>query len=288
MGKTPTEKAHVLPWLMFQMGGVGPMFGQMGFFVKFAGSQIDDPRPRDRYAAEAKRLLAVIDKQLDGQDGIVGDYSIADIAIAPWLGALAFYGAQDLVGYNDLKNVPAYVDRFTKRPAVQRGRNSPARPTDAPTGFAASDQGAAVFLGRQCTCQNIAQNFDNFAGLAGYGQSGGIDLFQRVIVVGLLQDNQRLAQSGCVSRIKSRVPLAVLFAKPHHDDICVGNAFARADRVDHRAFVVVPILVWLSAQNVDTTIIRRRVVRDRAVEYYVQTFGPLGDLFTPVRMDFAG
>ena len=129
MGKTPTEKAHILQWLMFQMGGVGPMFGQMGFFVKFAGSQIDDPRPRDRYVAEAKRLLAVIDKQLDSQDGIVGDYSIADIAIAPWLGALAFCGAQDLVGYNDLKNVPVYVDRFTERPAVQRGRNSPARPT---------------------------------------------------------------------------------------------------------------------------------------------------------------
>ena len=127
----PTSQAgryDALKWLMFQMGGVGPMFGQMGFFVKFAGAEIDDPRPRDRYVNEAKRLLAVLEGALDGKEWLVGDYSIADIATAPWLRALDFYGAKELVGWNDLKNVPAYLDRFLDRPAVQRGLNIPKRP----------------------------------------------------------------------------------------------------------------------------------------------------------------
>ena len=97
----PTEgaaKYDVLKWLMFQMGGIGPMFGQLGFFVKFAGSQIEDPRPRERYIAEARRLLKVLDGALEGKDWIAGDYSIADIAIAPWLRGLEFYGARELVG----------------------------------------------------------------------------------------------------------------------------------------------------------------------------------------------
>lgn len=127
LGKTATEKAEIIQWLMFQMGGVGPMFGQMGFFVKFAGSEIEDPRPRDRYIADATRLLAVVEKQLDGQDWIAGEFSIADIALAPWLNALDFYGAKDITGYNDLTNVPAYVERFFARPAVQKGRNIPPR-----------------------------------------------------------------------------------------------------------------------------------------------------------------
>lgn len=127
MGKTATEKAKVIQWLMFQMGGLGPMFGQLGYFVKFAGSEIEDKRPRDRYVAEAKRLLAVIEKQLDGQDWIAGDFSIADIALAPWLNALDFYAARDLVGYNDLRNVPAYVERFYARPAVEKAKNIPPR-----------------------------------------------------------------------------------------------------------------------------------------------------------------
>jgi len=129
IGTNPSEKAQIIKWLMFQMGGIGPMFGQMGFFVKFAGSDIEDPRPRDRYVAETKRLLAVLDRELDGKDWISDDYSIADIAIAPWIGALDFYGAQDLVGFHDLRNVPGYLDRFNARPAVQRGKNAPARPT---------------------------------------------------------------------------------------------------------------------------------------------------------------
>ena len=112
---------------MFQMGGVGPMFGQLGFFYKFAGSAIEDPRPRERYINEAKRLLAVIDKQLDGQDWICGDYSIADIALGGWLRSLDFYGAKEVVGWEDFTNAVAYLDRFLARPAVQRGLVIPPR-----------------------------------------------------------------------------------------------------------------------------------------------------------------
>jgi GST-like protein len=127
IGQTAAEKAHVTQWLMFQMGGVGPMFGQLGFFVKFAGSQIEDPRPRDRYIAEARRLLNVIEGQLAGQDWIAGDYSIADIALGPWLRGLDFYGARDLVGWNDHPNTGAYLERFLARPAVQKGLVTPPR-----------------------------------------------------------------------------------------------------------------------------------------------------------------
>ncbi|MDO6484394.1 glutathione S-transferase N-terminal domain-containing protein [Shimia thalassica] len=127
VGSSASEKAVITQWLMFQMGGVGPMFGQMGFFTKFAGSEIEDPRPRERYIAESKRLLAVIEKQLDGQDWIAGEYSIADIAIAPWLKALAFYEAEELLGLDSLPNVQAYIARFSARPAVQRGASIPPR-----------------------------------------------------------------------------------------------------------------------------------------------------------------
>jgi GSH-dependent disulfide-bond oxidoreductase len=127
IGSTPTERYKIIQWLMFQMGGVGPMFGQLGFFVKFGGAAVTDPIPRDRYIAEAQRLLAVIDGQLEGQDWIAGPYSIADIALAPWLNSLGFYGARPLVGWDDLRNVPGYVDRFYARPAVSRGKDIPAR-----------------------------------------------------------------------------------------------------------------------------------------------------------------
>lgn len=127
-GETAADKARVIQWLMFQMGGVGPMLGQMGFFVKFAGREIEDPRPRERYINEAKRLLAVIEGQLDGRDWIAGDFfSIADIAIAPWLKALSFYGAEELVGLSELPNVLGYIERFNARPSVIKGSNIPAR-----------------------------------------------------------------------------------------------------------------------------------------------------------------
>lgn len=126
IGSNATEKAQVIKWLMFQMGGVGPMFGQLGFFYKFAGAAMEDPTARDRYIGEAKRLLAVVETELDGKDWITGAFSIADIALAPWLAALDFYGAKEVTGYNDLTNVPAYVERFFARPAVQKGRTIPA------------------------------------------------------------------------------------------------------------------------------------------------------------------
>jgi GST-like protein len=114
---------------MFQMGGLGPMFGQLGYFNHFAGKKIEDPRPKERYRAEAARLLMVLDGALTGKDWIAGDYSIADIAIGPWLRALRdFYKAGEIAGWSDLQNVPAYLDRFLARPAVQKGLIIPAQP----------------------------------------------------------------------------------------------------------------------------------------------------------------
>ncbi|CUH49454.1 glutathione S-transferase family protein [Ruegeria atlantica] len=127
LGQTKADKYRVIQWVMFQMGGIGPMFGQLGYFHKFAGSEIDDPRPRERYVNEAKRLLNVLNQQLEGQDWIAGDYSIADIAIAPWLRGLEFYNAHDLVGWEDHANLVAYLDRFLERPAVQKGLVTPPR-----------------------------------------------------------------------------------------------------------------------------------------------------------------
>jgi GSH-dependent disulfide-bond oxidoreductase len=121
------QRYQVLQWLMFQMGGLGPMFGQLGFFHTFAGKEIEDPRPKERYRAETERLLKVLDGALAGKVWITGDYSIADMAIGPWLGTLRdFYKAADLVGWDRLKHVPAYLDRFLARPAVQKGRAIPA------------------------------------------------------------------------------------------------------------------------------------------------------------------
>ncbi|MFB2530546.1 glutathione S-transferase C-terminal domain-containing protein [Paracoccus sp. p4-l81] len=114
---------RVLQWLMFQMGGVGPMFGQLGYFHAYAGREIEDPRPRQRYIDEARRLLSVLEGQLQGRDWLCDDYSIADIAVAPWLAALRDgYDAADLVGWDTLPRVRDYLDRFMDRPAVARGR----------------------------------------------------------------------------------------------------------------------------------------------------------------------
>ncbi|MES2145746.1 MAG: glutathione S-transferase N-terminal domain-containing protein, partial [Pseudomonadota bacterium] len=104
------QRYQVLQWLMFQMGGIGPMFGQLGYFHTFAGKDIDDPRPKERYRAEVERLLKVLDGALAGKDWLAGDYSIADISVGPWLGTLRdFYKAADLVGWDKLKHVPAYL-----------------------------------------------------------------------------------------------------------------------------------------------------------------------------------
>ena len=113
---------QTIQWLMFQMGGVGPMFGQLGFFHRYRGSEIEDKRPRDRYVNEARRLLGVLDRQLQGREWITGDYSVADIATAPWVRTLTVnYEAQDLVRLSGFTNVAAWMDRFLARPAVQRG-----------------------------------------------------------------------------------------------------------------------------------------------------------------------
>src|SRR5476649_762077 len=120
---------ETIQWVMFQMGGVGPMFGQLGFFHKFAGKDYEDKRPRDRYVAESRRLLAVLDRQLAGRAWIMGDdYSIADIATFPWVrNLIGFYGAGDLVGIADFGNVTRVLDTSVARPAVARGLDIPRR-----------------------------------------------------------------------------------------------------------------------------------------------------------------
>ena len=121
------DRYQVVKWLMWQMGGVGPMFGQFGHFYKFAADKTSDSYGTDRYLAEAKRLLGVLDSQLDGQEFVHGAYSIADIAIYPWLRALTgFYEAGDITGIESHRNVTAYMDRIGSRPAVQKGLGIPA------------------------------------------------------------------------------------------------------------------------------------------------------------------
>jgi GSH-dependent disulfide-bond oxidoreductase len=121
---------ETIQWVMFQMGGIGPMFGQVGFFHKFAGKDYEDKRPRDRYVAESKRLLGVLDRHLAGKSWMMGEsYSIADMAIFPWVNVLnAFYGAGELVGIKDFPQVTRVLEVFLARPAVVRGLNIPERP----------------------------------------------------------------------------------------------------------------------------------------------------------------
>lgn len=120
---------ETLQWLMWQMGGLGPMFGQLGFFHKFAGKDYEDKRPRDRYAAESKRLLGVLEQRLTGRRWVMGDeYTIADIAIFPWVRNLVgFYGAGELVEFERFPQVQRALAAFVERPAVQRGLEIPAR-----------------------------------------------------------------------------------------------------------------------------------------------------------------
>ncbi|RZI59018.1 MAG: glutathione S-transferase [Rubrivivax sp.] len=127
----PARRYETLQWVMFQMGGIGPMFGQVGFFHKFAGKDYEDKRPRDRYLNESRRLLGVLEQRLTGRGWIMGDeYTIADIAIWPWVNNLVgFYGAGDLVGFSEFKNVQRVLEAFVARDAVKRGLNIPARPT---------------------------------------------------------------------------------------------------------------------------------------------------------------
>jgi GST-like protein len=129
-GSTPRERSEILQWLMFQMAAIGPMFGQLGFFHKFAGREIEDKRPRDRYVNESKRLLGVLEQRLDGRQWIMGDdYTIADIATLGWVrNLIGFYEAAELVDYAGLRHVPAWLERGLSRPAVQRGLEIPKKP----------------------------------------------------------------------------------------------------------------------------------------------------------------
>ena len=124
----PAARYETLQWVMWQMGGVGPMFGQLGFFHKFAGKDYEDKRPRERYVAESRRLLGVLEQRLTGRDWVMGShYTIADMAIFPWVRNLVeFYGAGELVGWGDFPQVQRVLAAFVARPAVQRGLQTPA------------------------------------------------------------------------------------------------------------------------------------------------------------------
>ena len=125
----PAARYETLQWLMFQMGGVGPMFGQLGFFHFFAGKDYEDKRPRDRYAAESRRLLHVLNQRLQGRAWVMGeDYSIADIALFPWVrNLIERYQAADLVQIQNYPEVTRVLQAFLARPAVVRGLSIPAR-----------------------------------------------------------------------------------------------------------------------------------------------------------------
>jgi GST-like protein len=128
--KDPIRRYETIQWVFFQMAFVGPMFGQVGYFYKFAGREIADKRPLERYRDESKRLLGVLETRLEGRSWIMGDeYTIADVALLGWVrNLIGFYGARDLVEFDKLKQVPAWLDRGLARPAVQRGLEIPKSP----------------------------------------------------------------------------------------------------------------------------------------------------------------
>jgi GST-like protein len=123
----PAQRYQTIQWVFFQMAFVGPMFGQVGYFHKFAGREIADKRPLQRYVDEARRILNVLEAQLSGRQWIMDDeYTIADIATLGWVrNLIGYYGARDLVGFDELKHLPAWLERGLARPAVQRGLEIP-------------------------------------------------------------------------------------------------------------------------------------------------------------------
>jgi GSH-dependent disulfide-bond oxidoreductase len=129
MPRDAARRYETFQWLMFQMSAIGPMFGQVGFFHKFAGRDFEDKRPLERYVGESRRLLGVLDQRLEDRAWILGDeYSIADICTFPWISNLiGFYGAGDLVGFSDFENVARVNLAFGQRPAVVRGKMIPQR-----------------------------------------------------------------------------------------------------------------------------------------------------------------
>lgn len=127
LGRTAADRYRIVQWVMWQMGGVGPMFGQFNWAVRYGGKDIEDPRVRERFVGEARRLLRVLEGALEGKEWVAGDYSIADIALGPWVSGMADPAAAGLVGWDELPNVRGFVERFQARPAVQRGKNIPPR-----------------------------------------------------------------------------------------------------------------------------------------------------------------
>ena len=118
----PVQRYQTIQWLMWQMGGVGPMFGQVGFFYRYGGKDFEDKRPLERYVNETRRLLGVLDQRLEGRDWVMGDYSVADIAIFPWVRCMRdVYQAAELVGIDEFRNVLRVLEAFLARPAVQKG-----------------------------------------------------------------------------------------------------------------------------------------------------------------------
>jgi len=128
--REPARRYQTIQWVFFQMAFIGPMFGQLGYFYKFAGREIADKRPLERYRDEAKRLLGVLETRLDGRQWIMDDdYTIADISMLGWVrNLIGFYGARDLVEFDALQHVPPWLERSLARPAVQRGLTIPKRP----------------------------------------------------------------------------------------------------------------------------------------------------------------
>ena len=129
MPRDAARRYETLQWVFFQMASIGPMFGQLGYFYKFAGREIADRRPLERYRDESRRLLGVLERRLQGRQWIMEDeYTIADIAHLGWVrNLIGFYGARELVEFDSLRNVPAWLERGLARPAVQRGLEIPRR-----------------------------------------------------------------------------------------------------------------------------------------------------------------
>jgi GST-like protein len=127
--KDPIARIETIQWVFFQMAFIGPMFGQVGYFYKFAGREIADKRPFERYRAETQRLLGVLEARLKGRQWIMGDdFTIADVATIGWVrNLIGFYGARDVVEYDLLKHVPEWLERCLARPAVARGLDIPKR-----------------------------------------------------------------------------------------------------------------------------------------------------------------
>ena len=129
ISSAPAQRYETLSWVFFQMSAVGPMFGQLGFFLRWGGKDYEDKRPRQRYIDESKRILEILDRRLEGREWIVDNYSIADIATLGWVNALSESSAAgDILGLSNYSNIQTWLGRGLARPAVQRGLQIPARP----------------------------------------------------------------------------------------------------------------------------------------------------------------